>query len=87
MNHSPQGLNISARKEETLNGSGLLQKQQVVSPFQILSDKLSFMRMTYFLKNHIKIYIFRHIFRRDGMQNKPYDAINQQPTLPEINNR
>lgn len=47
--HSPHDLSISALKEEMLDGFGLLQKEQVMSPFQFLFDKL--------LKNHMEIYV------------------------------
>ena len=44
--------------------SDLLQKQQVLLPFQFLLNKLSFVKITPLLTNHMKIFNLRGIFIR-----------------------
>jgi len=44
--------------------SNLLQKQQVLLPFQFLLTKLSFVKITPLLTNHMKIFNLRGIFIR-----------------------
>ena len=42
--------------------SSLLHKQQTLLPFQILLTRLSFVKITPFFRNHMKILFFRGIF-------------------------